>query len=113
MGSSASDASSAFFPSPASHVSRREVADVARNGIRRPGGQPGNRCRWVHGRRSAAAVQRRKQGAATRKTALWLLALLDALNGYRARPSPLRPEQTALLDAQGRALARALGVPGA
>jgi hypothetical protein len=72
---------------------------------RKRGAQPGNSNRWVHGRRSVAAIHRRKTGAASRKLAATILVSLHALPGYRCRPRPLRKEQFLLLDPVGRRIA--------
>lgn len=85
----------------------------AQTGVRRPGGQPHNQNRQVHGGRSARAVLKRKTGAASRKAAGLILARLDLLPAYRCRPRPLRPDQLRHLDPEGLALLRRLGVLGA
>jgi hypothetical protein len=100
------DGLAAAFPGPRDGI-------PARTGVRPPGGQPGNRNRWVHGRRSAAAIERRKTGAAGRKAAAWVLVQLDALPGYRCRPRTMRADQVALLavvDPAGLRIAEALGM---
>jgi hypothetical protein len=85
---------------------------LAHTGVRRPGGQPGNRNRWVHGKRSDAATRRRKTGAAGRKLAAWILVQLDALPGYRCRPRPVRANQLAYIEAEALELLIRLKTPG-
>ena len=77
---------------------------------RRPGAQPANRNRLIHGRRSRVAVQARAARAAGLKAAALLLAAVGALPG-RLRHRPLRPAQMAHLDAEAVRLVRVLGVP--
>jgi hypothetical protein len=95
-------------PAPASPGQRDRIS--ARTDVRASGGQPGNRNRWVHGKRTAGAVLRRKQGAAARKVAAAILAKLDLLPGYRCRPRPLREDQVPHLDPEALAVMRRLGV---
>lgn len=88
---------------------QRETAP-AHTGVRRPGGQVSNRNRWVHGKRSAAAVQRRAAGAAGRKVAAWALALIGT--PARVRPRPIRPDQLRHFDRDELAMLAWLAVPG-
>lgn len=90
-------------------LGQRET-DLARIGVRRPGGQPGNSNRLIHGRRSAAAIERRAAGAAGRKAAGLILARLDLLHGYRHRPRPIRLDQRRHLNAAELAMLARLGV---
>jgi hypothetical protein len=78
---------------------------------RRPNGQfaVGNRCGRRHGKRSTAAVLRRKQGAVARKLAAMILAKLDLLPAYRCRPRPLRADQVQHLDREAMAVIVKLG----
>jgi hypothetical protein len=87
----------------------KSVATLAQTGIRRPGGQPHNRNRWVHGRRSSDAVLRRKRGATFRKLAAMILAKLGLLPAYRCRPRPLRADQVHHLDREAMAVIAKLG----
>jgi hypothetical protein len=77
---------------------------------RRRGAPLGNRRAWRHGRRSAAAIEKRKAGAASRKAAGLVLVKLGLLGPYRHRPRPLRHDQLPRLDAEGLALLRRLKV---
>ena len=91
------------------------VAAPARTDGRRPDGRfaAGNQCSRQHGKRSSAAIERRKTGAAGRKVAGLILAQLGALPGYRHRPRPLRRDQAellALVDSAGLAAAASLGL---
>jgi hypothetical protein len=87
---------------------------LARTDDRRPDGKfaIGNRCSRRHGKRSASAVLKRKQGAVARKMAATILAKLRLLPGYRCRPRRLRDDQVPHLDPAGLALARRSGVLG-
>lgn len=73
----------------------------------------GNRCSLQHGKRSAGAVLKRKQGAAARKAAAWVMVQLDALHGSRCRLRRLREDQLRHFDREGLAMLARLGVPGA
>jgi hypothetical protein len=84
----------------------------AQTGVRRPGGQPGNRNRWIHGRRSAGATARRKSGAASRKAAGLILARLNLLGDYQHRPRPIREDQRRHLGVEAVELLVRLGVLG-
>jgi hypothetical protein len=78
--------------------------------IRRRGAQPQNTNALRHGKRSAAAVERRKQGATARKVAAAILVQLRLLPAYRCRPRPIRPDQLRHLDVEGLELLRRLGL---
>lgn len=95
------EASAAGFPV-------RCVEAPARIGVRHPGGQVGNRNRWVHGRRSAAAVKRRKAGAAGRKAAGLILARLGS--SARVRCRLVRLDQLQHLGVEALAMLTRLGV---
>jgi hypothetical protein len=88
---------------------------LARTDGRLPNGRfsAGNRFSRRHGKRSAGAVQRRKQGAVGRKLAAAVLAKLHLLPGDRCRPKPLRVDQLQHLDPDGLALLRRLEVASA
>jgi hypothetical protein len=99
-------------PAPASPGQRDGTP--SRTDDRNPNGRfaVGNRCSWRHGKRSAAAVERRKAGAVARKTAATILARLNLLPAYRCRPRQLRPDQYRHLDPEGLELLARLGVLG-
>jgi hypothetical protein len=98
---------------PAAHFPDQHGGTSARIGVRASGGQPGNRNRWIHGRRSAGATARRKSGAAGRKAAGLILARLDLLNGYRHRPRPLREDQRQHLGTEALTMLQRLGLVNA
>lgn len=79
---------------------------------RRPGGQPGNRNAWRHGRHGHASLARRKAAHAEAKLLAIAAHALGMVPG-RCRVRPLRVDQIAVL-AQHRpgllALARNAGV---
>jgi hypothetical protein len=79
---------------------------------RRRGAEPGNRRAWVHGRRSAGAVLKRKTGAASRKAAAAILSRLGLLGTYRCRPRAIRADQIPLLDGEAVAMLQRLGLVG-
>lgn len=87
---------------------------VARTDGRMSNGRfaPGNRCSRRHGKRSIAATERRKAGAAGRKVAAAILARLNLLPAYRCRPKPLREDQRRHLDLVAAELLVRLGVIG-
>lgn len=76
----------------------------------RRGAQPANRNAWRHGRRTAAAIQRRKANAASREAAGLILAKLRLLGDYRYRPRAIRHDQLPHLGAEAVALLARLGV---
>lgn len=69
------------------------------NGQKRRGAPPGNQRALKHGRRSYAAEMNRKADSAILKLAAHLLVKCDGLS-VRCRPSPLRPDQIALIAAR-------------
>jgi hypothetical protein len=97
---------------PAAAFPGQRDSASARTDDRRPDGKfaIGNRCSRRHGKRSAAAVERRKAGAVARKMGATVLAQLGLLPAYRCRPRPLRPDQLRHLDPVGLELLRRLKV---
>lgn len=87
----------------------------ASNDRRKPGGQPGNRNAWKHGRRTAEAQRKRKLAHAGLKALQHLLnaqGMVPRSEG-RIRPRPIRADQMALLieaEPELAALVRASGI---
>jgi hypothetical protein len=98
---------SAASRSPGQHVGIQSQTDGQK---RRRGAEFGNQRAWVHGRRSAGAVLRRKASAANRKAAGLILARLDLLGDYRHRPRPIREDQRQHLGTEALAMLQRLGV---
>jgi hypothetical protein len=91
------------------------VCRRASNDRRKPGGQPGNRNAWKHGRRTAEAQRKRKLAHAGLKALQHLLnaqGMVPRSDG-RIRPRPIRADQMNLLleaEPQLATLVRAAGL---
>ena len=81
-----------------------------RQTTRSAGGQPGNRNAWRHGRRSAAAVLKRRIARAELKAVALIGLAADMFAGSALRHRPLREDQIALLRLHRPMLIRRLGV---